>query len=246
MRRTTRTLLAVLPAVLALAQPWSLSAQAVEPGFQSLFNGKDLTGWAGRPNHWSVQDGAITGLTASNNPAKGNNFLVARKDGANLVVGDFELRFAYKFSGEWGNSGVQYRSQALPDFVVHGYQADLEAGPTYTGILYEEGGRGILAQRGQKVVIRDDSAKPGKTKLDVGDSVGDPKAIQATIKNGEWNDYVVIAKGNRLQHFVNGLQTVDVTDDQTAKAAKAGILALQIHAGPPMKIQFRNLRIKPL
>src|SRR5215475_12777994 len=87
----------------------TLSLQA--QGFKSLFNGKDLTGWAGRPNHWSVEDGAITGITSKENPAKGNNFLILQQDGKDAVVGDFELRLSYKFSSDWGNSGVQYRSK---------------------------------------------------------------------------------------------------------------------------------------
>ena len=129
---------------------------ADEAGFKSLFNGKDLTGWVGRTNHWSVQDGVITGVTTKENPAKGNNFLIAQADGTNLVVGDFEMRFSYKLLASggkaYGNSGLQYRSKDRGNFVVHGYQADFEYGTTYSGILYEEGGRGILAQRGQKVV----------------------------------------------------------------------------------------------
>lgn len=221
-------------------------AQSVEPGFKSLFNGKDLTGWAGRTNHWSVEDGAITGMTSKENPAQGNNFLIAREGDKNLVVQDFELRFSYKFSTEWANSGVQYRSIDRGNFVVNGYQGDMEAGKEYTGILYEEGGRGILATRGQKVVIKDDPAKPGTPKIDVVGTVGDSKEIQAGIHQNDWNDYVIIVKGNHLQHFVNGKQTVDVTDEQAAKAAKSGILALQIHAGPPMKVQFKNIRIKTL
>jgi hypothetical protein len=223
-----------------------LRAQDVEPGFKSLFNGKDLAGWAGRTNHWSVQDGAITGVTTVDNPAKGNNFLIARDGGKDLVVGDFELRLSYRFSSDWGNSGIQYRSAGLEDYVVHGYQADMEVGPTHSGILYEEGGRGILAKRGDKVILREDPAKPGRCKSEVVGSVGDTKEIQAGIKAGDWNDYVVIARGNHLQHFINGRQTVDVVDEQEGKAAKSGILALQIHAGQPMKIQFRNIRIKPL
>ncbi len=223
-----------------------LSAAEPEAGFRSLFNGKDLTGWAGRPQHWSVQDGAITGTTTKETPAQGNNFLIARDGDKDLVVGDFELRCSFRFTGDWGNSGIQYRSEALPNFVVHGYQADMETGTTYTGILYEEGGRGILCQRGQKVVIKDDSSSPGKPKIEVVDSVGDSKEIQAAIKQGDWNDYVVIAQGNHLQHFVNGKQTVDVVDEQASKAAKMGILALQLHAGPAMKIQFKDIRIKEL
>jgi hypothetical protein len=231
--------------VLLMLHP-SLPAQDLEPGFKSLFNGKDLTGWTGRPNHWSVENGVITGTTTTNNPAQGNNFLIAQDGGKNLVVTDFEIRFSYRFEGGWGNSGLQYRSVDKGNFVVGGYQADMEVGKEYSGILYEEGGRGILARRGQKVVIRDDPAQAGKPKIEVTGTVGVSSEIQAGIKAGDWNDYVVIAKGNHLQHFINGRLTVDVTDEQEAKAARAGILALQIHAGPPMKIQFKNIRIKLL
>ena len=224
----------------------SLQAQDVEPGFKSLFNGKDLSGWVGRPNHWSVEDGCITGVTATNNPAKGNNFLIAQDGDKDLIVDDCEVRFSYKFTGPWGNSGLQYRSKNKGNFVVNGYQADFEVGTTYSGILYEEGGRGILAQRGQKVTIKEDAEKPGKTKIEVTGKVGDTKEIQAGIQVNGWNEYVLIAKGNHLQHFINGKLTVDVIDEQEAKAAKSGILALQIHGGPPMKIQFKNIRIKKL
>ena len=127
-----------------------------------------------------------------------------------------------------------------------GYQADFEAGKTYSGILYEEKGRGILAQRGQKTVIKPDPADPKKHKVEVTGSLGKSEDIQAKIKHEDWNDYVVIAKGNHFQHFINGVQTVDVTDEHEAKAAKSGILALQIHVGPPMTVQFKNIRIKTL
>jgi hypothetical protein len=216
----------------------SAFAQQADPGFTSLFNGKDLTGWVGRTNHWSVQDGCITGITTKENPAKGNNFLIARNGDKNKIVGDFELRLSFKFTGNWGNSGIQYRSEDMGNYVVHGYQADMETGPNYTGILYEEGGRGILATVSQKVVIKD--------KPEVTGTVGEEKEIKGNIHPLEWNDYVIIAKGNHLQHFVNGKLTVDVTDEDAAKAAKEGILALQIHAGEPMKIQFKNIRIKSL
>jgi uncharacterized protein (TIGR03067 family) len=215
-----------------------------EVGFKSLFNGQDLTGWAGRTNHWSVQDGALTGVTTKENPAQGNNFLIARDGEKNLVVVDFELRFSYKFTGPWGNSGLQFRSVDKGNFVVNGYQADFEVGPTYSGILYEEGGRGILCERGQKVVIKEGAG--GTPKIEVAGSVGDTKAIQAAIKTNDWNDYVVIAQGNHIQQFINGKPTIDVTDEQTSKAAKSGIVAFQVHAGPPMKIQLKNVRIKAL
>lgn len=203
-------------------------------GFKSIFNGKDLSGWEGKPEFWSVQDGAITGRTTRENPTDGNTFLIWR-DG---TVDDFELRLKFRIVG--GNSGIQYRSKALGDFVVGGYQADFEAGKTYSGILYEERGRGILALRGQKVVINDE----GKPKV-VG-SVGDSEEIQAAIKPEQWNDYTIIARGNHLIHKINGLTTVDVTDNDKDKRAMSGILALQLHAGPPMTVQFKDIQLKRL
>src|SRR4051794_5436426 len=167
---------------------------ADEAGFKPIFNGKDLTGWEGNPKLWSVQDGTIQGKTGTDadTKIKHNTFLVY----TNAPVGDFELRTSYKIVD--GNSGIQYRSKVLRvgEFgpIVGGYQADFEAGTTYSGILYEEQARGILAQRGQKTVVNA-AGKP-----EVVGSVGDSKKIQANIKNEDWNEYVVIAKGNHLQH----------------------------------------------
>src|ERR1044071_4702382 len=220
---------------------------ADEAGFKSLFNGKDLTGWEGRTEHWSVVDSAITGRTTKEQPAGGNNFLFWRPDGKNGTVSDFELRLSYKIVANndkgFANSGIQYRSKDFGDFVAGGYQADFEAGKTFSGILYEERMEGLRAQRGQKTVIK---TVDGKTKVEVTGSVGDSKEIQSHIKENDWNDYVVIAKGNHLQHFINGIQTVDVTDEREGKGAKEGVLALQLHAGDPMTVQFKNIRIKNL
>jgi hypothetical protein len=204
---------------------------------KNLFNGKDLTGWKGL-DFWSVEDGCITGRTTKEKPTKGNTFLVYKDE-----VADFELTFKYKIIG--GNSGVQYRSKLTDEkaFVVAGYQADFEAGKTHSGILYEERGRGILAQRGQKVVIKE-GATPNKPKIEVAEKgVGKSAEIQAKIKADDWNDYRIVAKGGHLQHFINGVQTIDVTDE-TALGAKKGILALQLHAGPAMVVQFKDLVLK--
>lgn len=203
---------------------------------KNLFNGKDLTGWKGL-DFWSVEDGCITGRTTKEKPTKGNTFLVYKDE-----VADFELTFKYKIVG--GNSGVQYRSKLADEkaFVVAGYQADFEAGKTYSGILYEEKGRGILAQRGQKTVIKE-GATPNKPKIEVAGEVGKSAEIQAKIKSEDWNEYRIVAQGGHLQHFINGVQTVDVTDE-TAIGAKKGILALQLHAGPPMVVQFKDLVLK--
>ena len=220
-------------------------------GEKQLFNGKDLTGWKGFTELWSVKDGTITGQTQPDaaNPGKStlksNTFLVWEGE-----VGDFELTFKYKIvdaNGEgkgFGNSGVQYRSKVVDaaGFVVAGYQADFEIGKTYSGILYEEKGRGILAKRGEKVVIKQ-SEDPKKFKIEVTGSLGDTNEIQAAIKQADWNEYKIVAKGNHLQHFINGKQTVDVTDE-TAEGAKKGVLALQIHAGAPFTVQFKDLILK--
>ena len=219
-----------------------LEDRPTEKGFLRLFNGKDLAGWEGNPKLWSVKDGAITGQTTAENPAKGNTFLIW----TNGTVGDFELRCSFKLvpgdSQRFANSGIQYRSKVVDpaNWVVGGYQADMEAGPTYTGILYEERMRGILALRGEKVVWDKDNKKQ------VVGSVGDAAALGAAIKKGDWNEYVIIAKGNHLQQFINSKQTIDVTDECEAKRAMSGVLALQLHAGPPMMVQFKNLRIKSL
>jgi hypothetical protein len=216
---------------------------------KQLFNGKDLSGWEGNMKLWSVQDGAITGKTADSGDAKiGHNTFLVWKDG---TVGDFELTFKYRI--EKGNSGVQYRSKKLEDGpsgpIVSGYQADFEAGKTYSGILYEERGRGILAQRGQKTEIEAVAKDPANPKapdfkVNATGSVGDSNEIQAAIKNEDWNDYKIVAKGNHVQHFINGKQTVDVIDKDAAHAPKEGILALQIHAGPAMVVQFKDLVLK--
>src|SRR5262249_10994831 len=167
-------------------------AAGAESGFKPIFNDKDLTGWDGNPKLWSVKDGAILGKTTAEAPIKGNTFLVW----TNGTVGDFELRCSFKIEANndagFANSGIQYRSKILDpaNWVVGGYQADMEAGPTYTGILYEERmTRAIMAARGEKVLWNKDCQKQ------VLGSLGNPDEIQAAIKKADWNDYVIIAKG---------------------------------------------------
>ena len=223
-----------------------VNAIAIAGKAKPIFNGKDLSGWKGQSEFWTVKDGAITGQTTKETPAKENTFLIWQ-DGE---VGDFEFTCKFKItdadgkSEGFGNSGIQYRSKVVkPEYsVVAGYQADFEVGKGYSGILYEEKGRGILAKRGEKVVVHEGDA-PNKPKLEVTGSVGNSDEIQAGIHPGDWNEYVVIAKGGHLQHFINGKQTVDVTDE-TAIGAKTGVLALQLHAGQPMTVQFKDIVLK--
>ena len=215
--------------------PLALTGVApAQEGARSLFNGKDLSGWDGDPKFWSVRDGAITGTTTPENPTRGNTFLIWK--GGTLK--DFELWVKFRIQG--GNSGIQYRSRDLGEWRVGGYQADFEAGDMFTGILYEERGRGILAKVGEKTTVGADG-KPTVT-----GSVGDPAAIRAVVRRGDWNEYHITARGNRLIQEINGKVTVEVIDEDPARRAAEGILALQLHAGPPMTVQFKEIRLKTL
>jgi hypothetical protein len=229
MKRTTFAM--VLLSCLAIT---SLRASA-EEGFVSLFNGKDLSGWKGDKNFWSVQDGAITGKTTPENLLKYNTFLIWEGG----EPGNFELRVKYKIVG--GNSGVQYRSRVIDQekYVVSGYQADIDSSPRYSGMLYEEKARAILAERGQKVTIGADGKKEIET-------FGSKEELQAKVKNEDWNDYRVVVQGNHLQHYINGVLMSEVIDNQKEKAATTGIIALQVHQGPPMTIQFKDFQLKEM
>ena len=223
-----------------------LKPAAGEDGFKAMFNGKDLTGWDGSPSNWSVKDGMIVVETTADTALKNaNSFLIAKDGDKDLIVGDFEFRVSFRFDANhnFGNSGIQYRSHRLPDngpnkWRVGGYQADCEAAKNYPGILYEEGGRGILVKRGEKLHITPDGKKES------GETEPKAEADKAVKDKGEWNEYTVIAKGNHLVQILNGHVTVDLIDEQTGKSAASGILALQLHAGQPMKVEFKNPRIK--
>lgn len=210
----------------------------VEPGFHSIFDGKSLKNWDGDPQFWRVEDGAITGQTTPDNPTKGNTFIIWTGG----EVGDFELKLEYRIVG--GNSGIQYRSFRLENAAdrwrIGGYQADLEAGERYSGICYGEQFRGILADRGQKTVIEEN----GKPRV-VG-SVGNSEEIAKAIKKEDWNEYHIIARGFHFVQKINGVTTCELTDEDADVRRDKGLLALQLHAGPPMKVQFRKIRLKTL
>jgi hypothetical protein len=222
------------------AEGATVASSKDEQGFQPLFDGRTLNNWDGNPKFWSVKDGAITGQTTPENPTQGNTFLIYKGGD----VSNFELRFDYKIKG--GNSGVQYRSKVMDpkNWRVGGYQGDFEAGKTFSGILYDEagiaGGRGIMANRGESVTFGSDPKDKKVEKLPMSS-----EDLQKSIKPEDWNQYVIIANGNHLIHKINGNTTAECID-QSDKALKSGVLALQLHAGPPMSVQFRNIRIKKL
>jgi|MDTC01.2.fsa_nt_gb hypothetical protein len=209
-----------------------------DEGWTSIFDGKSLDGWSGDPKFWSVVDGVLQGKTTEDNATKGNTFAIWTGG----ETGDFELKLQYKIIG--GNSGIQYRSfkleKGVDEWRLGGYQADIDSKDTYSGILYGEQFRGILANRGLVTVLGDDG-KPNT----VG-TVGDSKEIQSKIKKEDWNDYHVSAKGFKFVHRINGVVTSECTDKDGGARRDSGVLGLQLHAGPPMVVQFRNIKIKHL
>lgn len=229
------TRIAVVLACLAVAAgviPSPLVADEPEPGFVSMFNGKDLTGWDGKPGWWYVEDGAITSQSTPEKPCTKAHYLIWRGG----KPGDFELRLCYKLIG--GNSGIQFRSRELADWDTSGYQADMEAGTQWTGCLFEHQ-RGGVAMRGQKVVIDEDGRKTITP-------IGDPAELLKHVKPNDWNEYRIVARGPEITLEINGVLMAQAVDRQKGRAARSGIIALQMHPGPPMKVQFKNLRIKVL
>ena len=207
-----------------------------EPGFTALFNGRDLANWDGDPRFWSVKDGMIRGETTLATLPRGNTFLIWRGG----VLKDFELRLKFRIRN--GNSGVQYRSKNLGKWVVSGYQAEIENKQGKVGFLYHEKGRKYLANVGEKVEIGAD----GKPKVTGQLTAKDTLIAQGYYKEKDWNEYRIVARGNHLQHWLNGFQTVDVLDNDPAGRALEGVLALQIHAGPPMLVEFQDILLKNL
>jgi hypothetical protein len=212
-----------------------LAEDTSPPEVTVLYDGGDLTGWVGRTDLWSAEDGQIVGRTSDKEPIKQNTFLVWKGQ----LPSDFELTAQFKI--ESGNSGIQYRSKVRDEkeFVVGGYQADIDFGNKFAGILYEEKGRGILAQRGESVTI-DDAGKMSKKRF------GDPKALGAGIHPGKWNDFRIVARGNQLQHFINEAMTAEVIDQQPGKSSANGVIALQLHRGPAMTVRFKNIKVRRL
>lgn len=210
---------------------------AEEEGFTDLFDGKSLEGWDGDPVYWSVKDGAIVGEVTPETLLERNSFLIWRGG----KVGDFELVVEYRVSAK-GNSGINYRSVDTPDvkWALTGYQADIDGGDRWTGQNYEERGRTFLAYRGQGVVL-----KPG-AKPEVAKEIGTAAELQKSVKKEDWNTYRIVAEGNVMRHFVNSVLMSEVEDLDPGKRVTEGLLGVQVHVGPPMKIEYRKIALKRL
>jgi len=208
-------------------------------GGKSIFDGKTLDGWDGNPVHWSVKDGAIVGENTKENPTKGNTFLIWKGG----VLKDFDLTLDYKIDG--GNSGIQYRSFVKPGdhdgWRIGGYQADLEAGDKFSGICYGEAFRGILSMRGEKTTLTLNDKGKLQKKIE---KFGDTNEIGKAVKKGEWNKYRIVAKGFHFTQYINGVKTTELIDNDEKTRRADGLLAFQVHQGPPMKVYFKNIVLK--
>ena len=252
MRTKTANLLLAALLAMGLFGACALGAEAPaaanEEGFVSIFNGKDLTGWDGDPNLWSVADGCIRGQTTAEKKAHGNTFCIWRAG----KLKDFVLKIKFRIQN--GNSGVQYRSQEKPGnatpgtrnrWGILGYQAEVEDAPGKVGFLYDEARRGWLVNVGDLMEL---NIVDGKLVKEVVGKINDKDAL---VKNGyykkqDWNEYTITCRGNHVMQELNGHLTVEMIDNDAEKRSLEGLLALQIHAGPPMVVEFKDIRVKHL
>jgi hypothetical protein len=221
------------------------SAPPEPSGMTRMFNGKDLTGWDGDPRLWSVKDGAIRGETTAERTTTGNTFLIW-KGGTRR---DFDLRLSFR-SNAANNSGIQYRSKHITDgkprnaWVVRGYQHEIRNEsrlPNVSGFIYDEGGkRGRICLAGEKATWGPDGKKQ------VTGTLIDAEQFAKLFKLDDWNQVVIIARGNHLQHYLNNRLILDFTDNDPQLALRDGIVALQLHAGKPFWVEFKDLRVKAL
>jgi len=228
------------------------TAESSEGDFISIFDGETLDGWEGDSTYWRVENGNLVGEVTPSTILERNSFIIWQGD----MPSDFELRVEYRVSPE-GNSGINYRSELVEGipYALRGYQGDLDGANRYTGSNYEERRRTTLASQGERTVLppvenaEDLQAHISRNRWTVAvveESLGDPDSLDRYVNDGDWNAYRIIADGNNLQHFVNGVLMSEVTDNDTVNQRFNGLLGVQVHMGPPMKIEYRNFRIRDL
>ena len=229
--------------------------QKTEKGFKQIFDGKTLNNWNGDPTYWSVRDNCLLGEVTPSTLLKANTFIIWEGG----QPSDFELKTEFRIT-ESGNSGINYRSEKIQDmpYALRGYQADIDGRNRYTGQNYEEKKRTTLAYRGEKVIVtaQQNPDEPGSLRANVAKNcwqsrevvkkLGEEEELKAFINAGDWNECHLIVKGNRLKHYINGKLMSDVIDKDQVNGKSSGFLGVQVHVGPPMKVEYRNIRIKEL
>ena len=212
--------------------------QTTKGKFVKIFDGRSFEGWEADTAFWKVKDGVAVGQVLPGQAIETNTFLIWKGG----EPADFEFKAQYRISPE-GNSGVQYRSEAVKDipFALKGYQADIDGANTYTGQNYEERGRGFLAMRGQKVTLKNNE----KPQVTDSTSLGGSNALKALIKS-DWNEIRIVAKGNKMQHYINGVLMSEAIEEDTIKGKSSGLLGMQVHVSPKMKVEYREIYLKQL
>ena len=227
--------------------------KSIDEDFEEIFDGETLSNWDGDPTYWRVEDHCIVGEVTPATLLKSNTFIIWQ--GGEL--GDFELITEFRIT-ENGNSGINYRSERLADnrFALKGYQADIDGKNRYTGQNYEEKRRTTLAYRGEKVIVnaQKNPNEEGSLRANVKSnawqtrevvkSLGKSDELKTLIRSEDWNECHLIIEGNRLQHFINGRLMSEVIDEDMVNRKMSGLLGVQVHVGPPMKVEYRKIRIK--
>lgn len=223
--------------------------------FTSIFNGKNLEGWSGDETYWSVKDGFLIGEVTPETILKRNSFVIYEKEQPT----NFELKLEYRVSIS-GNSGVNYRSEKIPNkpFALRGYQSDIDGKKRFVGQNYEEKKRTTLAYIGEKVNIgvMPDSIPLNNLRKNVKRncwqtrnviaSLGEKKELKAVIKDNDWNTMYLVVKDSLMQHYVNGVLMSEVIDLDTKNRSKKGFIGVQVHVGPPMKVEYKNILLKKI
>jgi hypothetical protein len=237
--------------MLTSCSPSKIQKVKGDDGYHLIFDGT-LSGWIYDSVYWRAENNILTGEVTPSTLLKRNSFII-KKD---LITSDFELKVDYRISAN-GNSGINYRSEIIDSlpYTMRGYQADIDGQNNYTGQNYEERGRTTLAYAGQKVILdtpenttsfKDNIKNNGWTISIVTGSLGKIDSLKSFIKSADWNEYYLVVRGNRLLHYINGVLMSDVTDNDTVNRKLSGHLGVQVHVGPPMKIEYRNFMIKEL
>jgi len=213
-------------------------AEGDEPGFRPIFDGRTLEGWEGDSKYWRAEDGIMTGEITPETTIKSNTFIIWRGGEPE----NFELKVNYRITSG-GNSGVNYRSVVVPDsvtpanrFAMRGYQCDIDGQNRYTGNNYEEKGRLFLSVRGELTHVT------GTRPPTILSRLGDNQELASKINEG-WNAVHIIARENALIHNINGQLMSMVIDDDPRRERK-GLIGVQVHVGGPMKVEYRNWRIR--
>lgn len=223
----------------------------LDDGYIAMFEPNSLSGWEGDTTYWKMENGILSGeIREDQEPLKNNTFLIW--NGGD--VADFSLKTKFKIS-ENGNSGVNYRSDRFTEVpnALRGYQADIDGKNNYTGQNYEERKRTTLAYRGQRTEIlnpadgnKGESKGNAWTNMKVIDSVATDEELKTIVKPNDWNDLEIVAEGNKLTHFINGKVIAEVIDNDPENRKEKGLIGVQVHVGPPMKVEYKDMQIKIL